>query len=92
MKRSGIALVLALVLPCAAFAQGGGGGGGGGGTGDLQVEALAARRPPQVQEVRLQHLRPLREPQTLRTRAVRPARRLLPRMQIPIQPRAPPMR
>jgi hypothetical protein len=33
MKSSGIAVVLAIVIPCAAFAQGGGGGGGGGGAG-----------------------------------------------------------
>jgi hypothetical protein len=33
MKVSSIALVLAIVVPCAAFAQGGGGGGSGGGAG-----------------------------------------------------------
>jgi hypothetical protein len=59
---------------------------------DLPVEALAVRRPLQVQGVRLQHLRPLQEPQALRTRSGRQTRRLLPRMQIQIQSQAPPMR
>jgi hypothetical protein len=58
---------------------------------DLPVEALAVRRPLQVQGVRLQHLRPPEEPRALRTQAGRQAHRLLLQMQIPIQPRAPPM-
>jgi hypothetical protein len=35
----------------------------------LPVEALAVRRPLQVQVVRLRHLRPLQEQRALRTRA-----------------------
>jgi hypothetical protein len=70
MKRSGIALVLALVIPCAAFAQGGGEAEvvEAAAPADLPVEALAARRLLQAREVRLQHRRPLQGLQVLRTR------------------------
>jgi len=95
MKRSGIALVLALVIPCAAFAQGGGGsggGGGGGGSAGGSAGGSTGGASSAGAGVRLQHLRPVQEPQALRTRVWREVRRLLPRMQTPIQPRVPPTR
>jgi hypothetical protein len=52
---------------------------------DRPVAALAARRPPQVREVRLRVLHPAREQLARRTQARRQPHRLPPRTQISIQ-------
>ena len=67
MKFSRFALALAVLIPCAAFAQGGGGGGGGagggsagGGTGGAAFQVLQAQLRHLLEQVGLVALLPER--------------------------------